>query len=414
MTAEIISVGTEILLGDIVDTNAAALGKAFARAGISHVRRQTVGDNLDRLTTALREALERSDLVVTIGGLGPTEDDLTRDGIAAALDSPLVEDGEVLEALKERVRKRNYPWVDSMGRQAMRPECAEIIRNDFGSAPGLLCRKDGKAVIALPGPKGEFNGMLEGPVTSILYELGGGHRTIVSKTLRIVGLGESMVEERVRFLLDSQNPTVAPYAKTWEVHLRLTASAADEDKARRLISPVERQIRDELGEHIYGEDGETLPQVVVNLLKQRGETLAAGESCTGGLMCGAVTDVTGASGVLRGGVVAYVADAKISQLGVSQETINAFTVYSVEVAAEMAKGARDRFGSSWGIGITGVAGPDPDGNTKPGQVWIALCGPQGIRHEEFQFPGDRDSVRRRAVSGALNLLRRAILQSAGN
>jgi nicotinamide-nucleotide amidase len=409
MTAEIVSVGTEILLGDIVDTNAAALGKAFARAGISHVRRQTVGDNLERLATALREALERSDLVVTIGGLGPTEDDLTRDGIAAALESPILEDGEVLEHLKERVRKRNYPWVESMGRQAMRPECAEIIVNDFGSAPGLLCRKNGKAIIALPGPRGEFLGMLDGPVASILQELGGGKQTIVSKTLRIVGLGESMVEERVKFLLDGGNPTVAPYAKTYEVHLRITASAADEKEARKLIAPVERSIRLELGDHIYGEDEESLPEVVVRLLKERGETIAAGESCTGGMVCGSLTDVTGASGVLKGGVVAYVADAKVAHLGVSTETILEHTVYSPEVAIEMAMGARDRFGATWGLGVTGVAGPEPDGNTKPGRVWIALAGPEEVVHETFRFPGDRESVRHRSVTAALNLVRKAVL-----
>lgn len=409
MTAEIVSVGTELLLGDTVDTNAAALGKAFARSGIRHVRRQTVGDNLERLRVALEEALERSDLVVTIGGLGPTEDDLTRDGISAALNSPMVQDDQVLEHLKDRVRKRSYPWVESMARQAMRPECAEIIRNDFGSAPGLLCRKDGKAIIALPGPRGEFLGMLEGPVSSILQELGGGGRTIVSKTLRIVGLGESMVEERVRFLLDSENPTVAPYAKTWEVHLRITAFGDDEKSARKLIKPAEESARLELGDNIYGEDDESLPEVVVRLLKERGETVAAGESCTGGLLCGALTDVKGASGVLRGGVVAYVADAKIAHLNVSAETILEHTVYSPEVAVEMAQGSRDRFGATWGLGITGVAGPEPDGNTKPGRVWIALAGPDQVLHETFRFPGDRESVRHRAVAAALNLLRRTVM-----
>ena len=408
MTAEIICVGTEILLGDIVDTNSALLGKVFAECGIVHLRRQVVGANLGRLTEALKESLSRADLVVTIGGLGPTEDDLTRDGIAAALESPLIEDQAVLAHLKERVRGRNYPWVESMARQAQRPECAEVIRNEFGSAPGLLCRKGGKAIIAMPGPKGEFGGMLAGPIQSILRELSGTKEVFHSRTLRIVGLGESMVEERVRHLMSGSNPTVAPYAKDYEVHLRITAAAKNSSEAEGLIAPVENELRHILGGHVYGIDSETLAQVVVRLLKQRGETVATAESCTGGLICGAITDVSGASGVLRGGIVAYIADIKQSALGVSQQTIEEHTVYSEAVAMEMAEGVRQRLNSTWGVGITGVAGPDADGNVPAGSVWIALAGGGKTHVEALRLPGSRDDVRRRSVMAALNLLRKTI------
>lgn len=408
MTAEIVCVGTEILLGDIVDTNSALLGKVFAECGIVHLRRHAVGDNLERLTAVLRESLERADLVVTIGGLGPTEDDLTRDGIAAALQSTMIEDQEVLDHLKLRVRKRKYPWVDSMARQAQRPECAEVIRNDFGSAPGLLCRKDEKVVIAMPGPKGEFQGMLDGPVQSILREISGSEEVFHSRTLRIVGLGESMVEERVKHLMTGSNPTVAPYAKNYEVHLRITAAASDVPEAEKLIAPVEADLRQILGGHVYGVDNETLAEVVVRLLKQRGETVAAAESCTGGLICGAITDVSGASGVLKGGVVAYIADIKQSALGVREQTIREHTVYSEAVAIEMAEGVRNKLGSTWGIGITGVAGPDKDGDVPPGSVWIALAGETETTTETLKLPGSRDDVRKRAVMASLNLIRKTI------
>ncbi len=236
MRAETVSVGTEILLGQIADTNAVELGRVFAECGIAHTHRQTVGDNLERLTDSLRLALSRADIVVTIGGLGPTDDDLTRDGIAAALEDPLILDAAVESRLRSLFERRRLVWLDSQIRQAYRPSCGDVIENPNGTAPGLVCRKDGKTVIAMPGPKPEFVPMLEGPVKEILVGLGGGG-VIRSRIVRIAGMGESLVEDRLRDLMKQDDPTVAPYAKIGEVHLRLTAkrtsaSEADADLAR--------------------------------------------------------------------------------------------------------------------------------------------------------------------------------------
>ena len=409
MRAEIVSVGTEILLGQITDTNAVELGKVFAATGIDHTYRQTVGDNLPRLTEALQLAISRSDIVVTIGGLGPTEDDLTRDGIAAALKDTLVHDPEIEAHLREVFRMRGFVWLDSQIRQAMRPSCSEPLANPNGTAPGLVCRKDGKTVFALPGPRAEFVPMLTTLVQPILAQLGGGS-LIASRTLKIIGIGESVVEDRLRDLMSASDPTVAPYAKTGEVHLRLTTKAKDDRTAQEKLGPIEAEIRSRLNTAVYGTESDTLESAVVRLLSDRSQMLSTAESCTGGLLGQRLTSVAGASEVYLGGVVSYSNELKVKLLGVRQETLDQFGAVSEECAREMASGIVRATGSDLGTSVTGIAGPGGGTAEKPvGLVYIGVATKDDVKVHRFQFPGTRETVRMRSAQMALALVRDALL-----
>ena len=411
MTAEIVSVGTELLLGHVVDTHASFMARILAECGVTCLRRTTVGDNLARIVAVLQEALTREDVVITIGGLGPTLDDLTRDAIAQALDEPLEKVPEVEERLRRFFASRNIPWLDSIGRQAEKPRCAQLVRNPNGTAPGLHCQKGGKTVVALPGPKGEFEPMAQGPVKEILAHLEG-RRVIHSRTLRVIGLGESMVEERIKDLMDATSPTVAPYAHLGEVHLRITAGAATEEEADKLIEPAEREIRRRLGKAVFGTDSTTLEAAIIQLLVSRGETIALAESMTGGELGGRLTSVPGASKAVVGGAIVYTADAKREMLGVDSQVLEEFGAVSAQTASQMAEGARRVLGSTWALSITGNAGPDVDSDNKQvGLVYIGLAGPSGTQVEESKFRGIREDIRRRTTQQALVMLREAVLGS---
>lgn len=413
MIAEIVSVGTELLMGQIADTNAQHLGSVLPELGIRHHLRQTVGDNLERLTQALTLALSRSDIVFTIGGLGPTQDDLTRDGIAAALGEPLEPDPAIAEHLRKLFALRNLPWTESQHRQTMRPPCSRPVDNPNGSAPGLICEKDGKVVIALPGPKGEFIPMVNGPIRSYLAGLA--HEGVIhSRILRVCGLGESLVEDKIKALLGSENPTVAPYAKPGEVHLRVTARASSTEEAEKIIKPFEAQIRGLLGDAVFGVNGTTLEAAVLELLKSKGKTLAIAESITGGGVAQRITSVPGASDAFLGGVVTYATDTKAKELGIDPAILDNPEIgpVSAEVAALMASGVRAKFGADYGLGLTGNAGPTSDKGDKPvGLVYIAVSGPGGDVVEEHRFRGLREDIRNRAGQFGLTLLRRALLSS---
>ncbi|OWU65028.1 MAG: competence/damage-inducible protein A, partial [Armatimonadetes bacterium Cent15-Ar3] len=313
MNAEIVAVGTELLLGQITDTHSATMARILAECGIGCRHRQTVGDNLDRIVEVLRQALSRADVVVCIGGLGPTADDLTRDAIALALDDTLETVPEIEERLRRWFASRNYTWVESNARQAQKPTCAEIIPNPNGTAPGLVARKNGKTVFALPGPRGEFDPMAYDSVKPMLETLGGGV-VIHSRVLRITGVGESAVEERIKHLMESENPTVAPYAQPSEVHLRLTARSSSLSEAEALLDPVEAAIREELGSAVYGLNKTTLEEAVLSLLIARDETVSTAESMTGGGLGSRLTMVPGASAAYVGGVVTYTVGAKMALL----------------------------------------------------------------------------------------------------
>jgi len=410
MVAEIVSVGTEILLGQIADTNAQLLGTVLPEYGISHLHRQTVGDNLSRLEQALRLALSRSDLVFTIGGLGPTGDDLTRDGVAAALEDEMVYDPVVEEKLRKMFALRNLPWVDSQCRQAFRPASASLIDNPNGTAPGLHCEKGGKHVILMPGPRGEFGPMLQGPVREILQHLAG-DEVIVSRILKVCGLGESIVEDRVRRLLANPNPSVAPYAKLGEVHLRVTAKAANREEAEALLAPTIAAIKAELGDAVFGEGEDTLESSIVALLKERGKTVAVAESITGGGVGARLTSIPGASAVVRGGVIAYQSEVKQKLLNVDDAA--AKDPVSAHCAEQMAQGARAALNADFAVSLTGNAGPDVDAGGKPvGLVYVCVASPSRTTTEEYRYRATRADIRRRAEQAALNLLRNEILATS--
>ena len=410
--AEIVSVGTELLLGQIVDTNAATLGRDLSELGIAVYRRTTVGDNHDRLLSALRAALAENDLVITIGGLGPTMDDITRDVLAEAMGDTLRRDDKIARRLEAFFRSRGVHMVESNLRQAMVPTNGRPLDNPNGTAPGLLFEKDGKAAIALPGPPNEFNPMVENHVVPYLRSQTGTF-TIRSRVLRICNMGESLVEDRIKDLMLDSNPTVAPYAKTGEVHLRVSARADDRVTADRLVEERVRAIIARLGDNVYGFDDEPIERAVVRLLTQHNLTVAAAESCTGGLLSARITDVPGSSRVFLGAAVTYSNEAKSDLIGVEMDLIKEHGAVSPEVADAMARGARERFGANFGIGITGIAGPDGGTPEKPvGLVYIGVADTDKVRVDKSNFLGSRSDVRYRSAQFALVMLRDAVLKRA--
>lgn len=408
MTAEIIAIGTELLLGQIVDTNSAEAARVLAECGIDCHFRQTVGDNLPRLIETLKRALDRADIVVTIGGLGPTQDDLTREGVAAALQLGLAVDESIVSNLKSQFAERKMQWVTSQLRQAMKPENSEVIDNPNGTAPGLICHSKSKIVICLPGPRGEFVPMLRGRVRELLAAKS--ERVIVSKSLRIIGIGEAALEEKLGDIIKRESPTVAPYAKVGEVHLRVTAAARDEEQARAMIAPTVEEISRILGDHIYAIDDQPIEASVVELLIRSRQTVCVAESCTGGLLAKRITDVAGASQVFVGGVISYSNQLKHELLGVSKDTIQDLGAVSQRCAAEMARGARDKIRADFALSVTGIAGPGGGTEKKPvGLVYIGLAGPKNLDVKEFRFRGTREDIRSRSATSALNMLRDALL-----
>lgn len=402
MRAESVTVGTEILLGQTIDSNAAKLGTVFADCGIDQFHRQAVGDHVGRIAEAVRIGLSRSEIVVTIGGLGPTEDDATREGVSEATGRPLIEHPGTLDRLQEASRTRGIRWVPSQARQAQVPQGAETIPNPNGTAPGLWLPLDGgKTVVCLPGPPREFNPMVEGWLRQRLGSMG--HAPLVSQTLRVAGMGESLVEEKLRDLLDGPQATVATYAKAAEVHVRVSS------KERARVEAIAATVRKRLGEFVYGSGETTLPETVVHRLRELGESLAVAESCTGGLLGGAVTSVAGSSVVFLGGFLTYSNEMKQRLLGVESATLADFGAVSEECALEMAAGARRMASTDWAVSVTGIAGPDGGTPEKPvGLVWFGIDGPSGARAHRALLHGDRSAVRERAVGRALDLLRLAL------
>ena len=410
LRAEILSVGTELLLGQITDTNAVALSQAISTLGISLFRRTTVGDNHDRLLAALKDALRENDIVFTIGGLGPTQDDITRDVLAEAIGTTLNRDNAIEERLQQFFAGRSVRMTDNNLRQAMVPEHGRPIDNPNGTAPGLLFEKDGKIAIALPGPPNEFLPMLENQIMPLLLEKTGGVGVIHSRVLRVCTLGESMAEDMIRDLMQDENPTVAPYAKLGEVHLRVSSLSPDAETADRLIAGKVAQIEERLGNYVYGYDDETLEAAVIRLLTERDMTVAAAESCTGGLLAGRLTNVPGSSRVFPGGVVVYSNSAKIDLCGVPGALLEEHGAVSSEVAIALAQGVRERFHSDFGVGITGIAGPDGGTVKKPvGLVYIAVADKAGVKEDKLNYWGARQDIRYRSAQYALVMLREKIL-----
>ncbi len=412
MIAEIVSVGTELLLGQITDTDAVYLAQTLSGLGINIYHRSTVGDNPERLKETLRLAFSRADLVITIGGLGPTQDDLTKEAVADVLGDVFVEDEAHAAWLQERSTGRGWGNLPpSFWKQALVPKHGRGIANPTGTALGALFERDGKIAICLPGPPNELIPMTEQSVEPYLREKTSGERTVlVSRTLRIAGMGESMVEERTRDLMASSNPTVAPYAKTGEVHLRITARAASPEAAEALIAPREKAIRERLGSVVYGIDGETLEMVVVRLLQDANKTVALAESCSGGLIAQRLTDVPDASRVFGLGLVTYSNEAKTKYLGIPEEMLARVGAVSAETARAMAVGARAAGHADIGVSVTGIAGPGGGSAEKPvGTVHIGLAWGGGVISEHHHLLGSRTDIAYRAAQNALALVRRLLI-----
>ena len=414
MIAETLSVGTELLLGQIVDTDAVFLAQMLSRLGVPLYFRTTVGDNPERIKDALRLALSRADLVVTIGGLGPTMDDLTKEMAAEVLDVPLVEDAVHAEWLRGLGHARGWDTMpEGFVKQAMVPRSGRGLPNPTGTALGALFEKDGKVILCLPGPPNELVPMAEQSVEPFLRERTAGERQVIrSRTLRIVGAGEIRIEDLVRDLMQAANPTVAPYAKTGEVHLRITARAASDGEADVLIAPVEQALRRRLGDVVYGTDDETLEYVLVQALTLLGLTLTTAESCTGGLVAQRLTSVPDASRVFEEGFVTYANTAKTKCLRVPEELLARVGAVSADVARAMAVGAREAAGSDLAVSVTGVAGPGGGTPAKPvGTVHIGLAWDGGVVSEQHQFLGSRADVRWRSAQSALALVRRFLMNA---
>lgn len=407
MRAELISVGTELLLGQIVDTNAPYLSTVLSALGIDVFYRVTVGDNAARLAETLQTALSRAELVITIGGLGPTQDDLTKETIAEVMGERMVIDPESEKVIRAFFERRGLQIAQSNLKQALKPESGNAIPNSVGTAPGVIVEKDGKIVIALPGPPGELVPMVEKSVIPYLSRKSSGAPTVlVSRILRVCGIGESAAEEKVKTLLSSRNPTIAPYAGAGEVHFRITAKASNKDEALGLISELEQKARERLGDYVYGVDEETLESVVVHALIERKLTLALAESCTGGLIAHRVTNVPGSSETFLAGIVAYSNQAKADFLDVPEDLITRHGAVSPEVAEAMANGAAARTGADIALGVTGIAGPGGRSAEKPvGLVYIGMRTPEGTSVTKHVFGGSRAEIKLRASQAALNLIR---------
>ena len=411
MRAEIISVGTELLLGQIVDTNAAYVAQRLAELGIDVYFKQTVGDNPARIGEALRLAIQRADLIVVTGGLGPTEDDLTVATVAQTLGLPLAQHEPSTEHIRRFFEVRGRTPPASVYKQALIPHGATPIPNTRGTAPGVHAEHQGTTILVMPGVPYEMEGMMEQYALPLLRQHTAG-TVIRSRVLRVTGEGESAVEERIRDLVRGRNPTIAPYAKLGEVHLRLTAKGTPEDVAAAL-DRGEAMVRERVGDLVYGVDEQSLEEVVAALLTSRHVTVAVAESCTGGLIAQRLTNVPGSSTYFLQGIVAYGNEAKVRDLGVDSALLDRHGAVSAPVAEAMAQGVRTKSGTTIGLAVTGIAGPTGGTPEKPvGLVYLALADGAGVLHRRIMFGEEagRAGIRFLAAQAALNLLRLYLLR----
>ena len=405
MRAEIITVGTEILLGDIVNTNSQFLAKELANLGVEVYYQGTVGDNEDRLLESLEESLHRSDMVITTGGLGPTKDDLTKETAAKLFNQELVFHEESWREIEAYFNKLGKVPTENNKKQAYFPKEAIVLKNNNGTAPGAILKKDNKTIIVLPGPPREMKPMFEEHVKPYLQYLT--DDILVSKTLRFYGIGESSLENAIIDIINEQsNPTIAPYAKDTEVTLRITAKAISEEVAMDLINPVIDKIEDRVGQYIYSQGESTLEDTVAEMLVNKNLTISVAESCTGGMVSSNLINYPGISSVFMEGCITYSNEAKMKSLGVKKETLDKFGAVSEETAREMAEGIARRYNTNIGISTTGIAGPEGGTKEKPvGLVYFGIYINGKVKAKRYIFNGSRQQVRLRATKTILNNLR---------
>lgn len=409
MKAEIITVGTEILLGDILNTNCRYLSRELAAMGIEMYYQITVGDNEERLLKTLKESLNRSDIVICTGGLGPTEDDITKEVCAKYFGYELELHKPSLDAMIERFKHMNRVPTKNNEKQAYFPKEAYILKNDNGTAPGCIMEKEGKMIVVLPGPPREMEPMFENYVKPYLSKLT--DDVIESEVLRIIGVGESKVENDILDIIDSQtNPTIATYAKGYECTLRITAKAKSVEEAKELIKPMSDEMKRRFGQSLYATGETSIEEVVAKMLVENNLKIAVAESCTGGMVSASLINYPGISSVFMEGCVTYSNEAKMKSLGVKKETLDVYGAVSDNCAKEMASGVAARYNTNVGIATTGIAGPGGGTDEKPvGLVYFGIYINGKVITKKYVFNGDRQGVRERATRTILNDLRLELL-----
>ena len=412
MKAEIIAVGTELLMGEILNSNSRDIARELYNLGIDVYHQSVVGDNLNRVSKELETAFERADLVITTGGLGPTRDDLTKEAAAHFLKRDMILDEASIKHLEDFFGSRGLPLNEGNKRQAYFPEGAKIIPNENGTAPACIIEFDEKVLVILPGPPREVIPLMEKYIIPYLEKRTG--KVFISDIINISGIGEGHMEEKIMDIIEAQeNPTVAPYAKEHGLTLRVTASASTEQEARLLLEPVVKKICDRLGMDVYAIGDTTLEAVVASLLIEQNLSISVAESCSGGLLAGRLINYPGISKVFKEGFITYSNESKINTLGVDSKILSKYGAVSEEVAKQMAKGAADRAKSDVALSITGIAGPDGGTDEKPvGLVYIGLYLLGEVKVMKMDSWGSRDNVRRRSVSQALDMLRRELQMRA--
>lgn len=410
MKAEIIAIGTEILLGDIVNSNAQYLAQELATLGIDMYYQQVVGDNEARIIHAFDEAYSRSDIIITTGGLGPTDDDLTKEVAAKYFNKKLLPDDRAIEKIKNYFKFRERKMTENNLKQGLIPEASLIINNNNGTAPGVIIKENNKIMIILPGPPKEMKPMFEETVRPYLQKKA--DSILVSKVIKILGIGESAVAEELKDIVDAQtNPTIAPYAKEVGVMLRITAKAGNKEEALKLIAPIEEEIKNRLGDNIYATEDISIEDVVAKLLIEKKLTISTAESCTGGMIASTLINYPGISEVFLEGAVTYSNEAKHKRLGVKNETLEKYGAVSEETAREMAIGIAKTAKTDVSIVTTGIAGPEGGTPEKPvGLVYLGVYVQGEVTVKRCIFSGNRSRVRLQATTAGLDMLRRVLIQ----
>lgn len=410
MKAEIIAIGTEILLGDIINSNAQYLAQELAALGIDMYYQQVVGDNEIRIMHAFDEAYSRSDIIITTGGLGPTDDDITKEVAAKYFNKELIQDENSIKKIRDYFKFRERAMTQNNLKQGLIPEGATVIKNNNGTAPGVIIEDDNKIMIILPGPPKEMKPMFEESVKPYLQEKS--DSILVSRVVKILGIGESAVAEEIKDLIDAQtNPTIAPYAKDVGVMLRITAKAETKDEALKLIEPIEEEIKNRLGDNVYATEDINIEEVVARLLIEKKLTISTAESCTGGMIASYLINYPGISEVFLEGAVTYSNEAKHNRLGVNNDILNKYGAVSEETAREMAIGIAKTANTDVSIVTTGIAGPEGGTLEKPvGLVFIGVYVQGKVTIQKCLFKGDRNKVRLQATITGLDMLRRILIK----
>jgi len=415
---EILSIGTELLLGNIINTNAQWISVQLSQLGLNHFRQSTVGDNCDRIIKVIQEISKRSNLLITTGGLGPTPDDLTTEAIAKSFNATLFERPHLWDEIKQKLsNSKLQDDSSSLRKQCLFPKNAQIINNPRGTAPGMIWEPiKGFTILTFPGVPSEMKTMWEETACDFIKTKFSDDYSFYSNTLKFAGIGESSVSEKINDLLNLKNPTVAPYANLGEVKLRITARAKNHLEAKNIIKPVKEKLRKDFSKFIFGEDNETLPSVLIKELTKRNQTIVFAESCTGGLLSSSITSISGSSQVFQGSIVSYSNELKNSLLNISEEKLTKYGAVSEEVCEDMAINIKEKLGADWAISISGIAGPNGGSKDKPvGLVYISIAGPNNhitnIR-KLFNSTLNRIEIQTLSVNVCLNSLRLILLSNS--